>query len=287
MSDKHDLSALVEAAGAGARPTQIDRIGAERIDLWICHEHALDDEAHAARMRALLTDEERAQEPRFYFAHDRRRYLATRALVRTVLSRYATLAPEAWRFAKNDYGRPEIAPEVLAVCPEAADLRFNVSHTRGLIAMGVARGRELGVDVEHIRVRAASLGIAHRFFSADEIDALASVPEHAQQSRFFEYWTFKESYIKARGMGLSLPLDGFSFHYPQEDAVRIAISDQLRDDPQRWRFWQCRPTADHLLAICAERLDGPPPEIRLRRVVPLSEEAALEIAFTRRSDVLE
>ncbi|TXI48911.1 MAG: 4'-phosphopantetheinyl transferase superfamily protein [Lysobacter sp.] len=254
------------------------------IDLWLSYYDDAADASLAAAMRALLTDDERAQEPRFYFADDRRRYLVTRALVRTVLSRYAPLAPEAWRFAKNDYGRPEIAPDILIAHPQAADLRFNVSHTRGLIALAVVRGREIGVDVEHLRVRAVSLGIADRFFAPDEVVALAQVPEHAQQERFFEYWTFKESYIKARGMGLSLPLDGFSFHYPRDDAVRIAIRDDLSDVPERWRFWQCRPTEDYLLALCAERRDGPAPVVRMRRVVPLSSDSVVTAAFTRRSD---
>lgn len=254
------------------------------IDLWLSYYDDAADASLAAAMRALLTDDERAQEPRFYFADDRLRYLVTRALVRTVLSRYAPLAPEHWRFAKNDYGRPEIAPNIRLAYPQAADLRFNVSHTRGLIALAVVRGREIGVDVEHVRTRAVPLEIADRYFAPDEVLALAQVPEQAQQERFFEYWTFKESYIKARGMGLSLPLDGFSFHYPYENAVRIAIRDDLNDVPDRWRFWQCRPTEDHLLALCAERCDRPPPIVRMRRIVPLSSASALTVAFTRRSD---
>ena len=55
---------------------------------------------------------------------------------------------------------------------------------------------------------------------------------HQQQYRFFEYWTFKEAYIKARGMGLSLPLDKFSFQYPDDHAVEIAIDPELATIPR-------------------------------------------------------
>jgi 4'-phosphopantetheinyl transferase len=253
------------------------------IDIWLAFYHELDDAAHALRLRALLSEDERAQEPRYYFADDRKRYLVTRALVRTVLSRYARMAPGDWVFAKNEYGRPHIAPDIFAACADAQTLRFNVSHTRGLIALAVTRGRAVGVDVENLATRAVSLGIADRFFSPMEVAELGQVPAHAQQDRFFEYWTFKESYIKARGMGLSLPLDRFSFHYPDARAVRIAIEADLEDDAERWSFWQCRPGTEYLLALCAERRPGPPPIVRLRRLLPLLHEETMATEFTRRS----
>lgn len=255
----------------------------DSIDIWLAFYHGLEDEAHAARLRVLLSEDERVQEPRYYFADDRKRYLVTRALVRTVLSRYAPIAPCDWVFAKNDYGRPHIASDTLTACTEAQSLRFNISHTRGLIALAVTRGREVGVDVENLTTRAVSLGIADRFFSPMEVAELGQVPVHAQQDKFFEYWTFKESYIKARGMGLSLPLNRFSFHYPHARAVRIVIEPDLEDDAERWSFWQCRPGTEYLLALCAERRPGPPPVVRLLRLLPLLHEDTMTTEFTRRS----
>jgi 4'-phosphopantetheinyl transferase len=255
----------------------------DSIDLWLAYYQELDDEIHEARLRALLSEAERAQEPRYFFADDRKCHLVTRALVRTVLSRYAPVAPCDWAFDKNEYGCPHIAPDILAACAEAQGLRFNISHTRGLIALAVTRNRALGVDVENMATRAVSLGIADRFFSPVEVADLGQVPAHAQQDSFFEYWTFKESYIKARGMGLSLPLDRFSFHYPDANAVRITIDPSLDDDAGRWSFWQCRPGPEYLLALCVERRPGPPPKIHLRRLLPLLDEDALIAEFTRRS----
>lgn len=250
------------------------------IDVWLADYREISDAQLHAEYRALLTREERDKEFRFHFPDDQRCYLVTRAMVRTVLSRYLAIDPTDWRFANNQYGRPAIANLSEAEC----GLRFNISHTRGLIALGVTQRRELGVDVENIRTRDVPLEIADRFFAQAEVAELATVPKERQQDRFFEYWTFKESYIKARGMGLSIPLGEFSFHYPHERAVHIAIEPQLGDDAARWGFWQYRPTAEHLLAVCAERRKGNSPSLTLRRTVPLISEDVLQSELLKTSD---
>ncbi|MDY6945153.1 MAG: 4'-phosphopantetheinyl transferase superfamily protein [Pseudomonadota bacterium] len=250
------------------------------IDVWLAYYHDIADASLHAEYRALLTEEERSKEFRFYFPDDQRRYLVTRAMVRTVLSRYLAVDPADWRFTNNEYGRPAIANLSQAGC----GLRFNISHTRGLIALGVTQHRELGVDVENIRTREVGLEIADRFFAPAEVAELSRVPRERQQDRFFEYWTFKESYIKARGMGLSIPLGQFSFHYPHERAVHIAIEPQLGDDAGRWGFWQYRPSSEHLLAVCAERREGSRPSLRLRRVVPLVMEELLQPQLLKSSE---
>jgi len=254
------------------------------IDVWLTFYNDIHDDCHLGNLRSLLSAEELAQERRFYFADDRKRYLVTRAMVRTVLSRYAPVPPDAWTFSRNDYGRPSIAQAIINNQPLARGLSFNLSHTRGLIALAVSRDRELGVDVENLSARSIPLDVADRFFSAIEIEDLGRIPGHARHDRFFEYWTFKESYIKARGMGLSLPLDGFSFEFPHRDAVRISIAPDLEDVADRWCFWQCRPSADYLMAICAERVEGAPPPISMRQYVPLAAEKAVSLPFSRRSE---
>lgn len=249
------------------------------IHLWLAfYDGAADERLHRS-YRELLNAAEREQEPRFHFAADRRRYLITRVLARTVLSRYVAVRPEDWVFSTNAYGRPEAAN------PEAVDARltFNISHTHSLIVLGVTRSGSLGVDVENIDARQVSIAIADRFFAPQEVAALAQVPPDRQQYRFFEYWTFKESYIKARGMGLSLPLDKFSFHYPHERAVAIAIAPELADDPGRWRFWQFRPTPQYLLAVCGERSDAESSSPIVRVVQPGSSERMIFPSFLRAS----
>ena len=245
----------------------------QHIDLWLTHYQALDDACLVSAMHALLNDAERAHIPPLTSADDRLRYVATRAMVRTVLSRYATVAPDAWSFDRNAHGRPGIAAR-----HGVPALRFNLSHTHGLIALAVGSERELGVDVENLARRQAPLGVAQRCFAPSEVADLAGLPQADQQLRFFEYWTLKESYIKARGLGLSVPLNRFSVHLPAAGPVSLSIDPGLEDDPKRWRFWQCRPTPDHLLALCA---DGPGARITVRTTVPTVSETVVETTWLR------
>jgi 4'-phosphopantetheinyl transferase len=251
----------------------------DQIHLWLALYDEIADATLLAAFRELLSAAEREQEPRFYFADDRRRYLVTRALVRTVLSRYLPVSPRKWVFATNAYGRPEIANAVA----DRAQLSFNISHTRSLIVLGVTSRGALGVDVENFAARKVSLEIADRFFSPQEVAALARVPQQRQQYRFFEYWTFKEAYIKARGMGLSLPLDKFGFRFPTHTAVNIEIHPQLQDDPARWRFWQFQLRSQYLVAVCAERVCEQLPSVTIRQIVPLVAERPLAAQFLRAS----
>jgi 4'-phosphopantetheinyl transferase len=247
------------------------------IDIWLTHYDDIQDAGLLAQFRELLSDEERARQQRFHFADDRKRYLVTRALVRTTLSRYAPVKPAAWTFQTNAYGRPGIA----GAHPEAVDISFNLSHTRGLIALAVTRQRALGIDVENLAVREVPPSLADRFFSAAEIAALAALPSERRHYRLFEYWTFKESYVKARSMGLSLPLDRFGFHYPHERAVRLHIDPELGDEPARWGLWQYRPGPDYLLAVCCERGLDESVTLTLRRSVPMRSDEVLRLPVLR------
>src|SRR5215467_11163871 len=116
------------------------------IHLWLAFYDEINEEPLLSAYRELLDDVEREQEPRFYFAGDRRRYLITRALVRTVLSRYVAIEPTEWIFSANAYGRPDI----VNTHGRDACLSFNISHTHSLIVLAVTRHRALGVDVENL-----------------------------------------------------------------------------------------------------------------------------------------
>jgi len=199
-------------------------------------------------LSSLLHEEERTRAARYLRAVDRARSIVARALLRLTLSRYAPVAPDAWRFVTNRYGRPELAE----VPPGAAGLRFNVSHTEGLIAVAVARDRDIGVDVEDID-RRLTHDIAGRFFSPAEVHDLRQQPPEAQPRVFFDYWTLKESYIKARGMGLALPLEDFSFQLRPDGPPTISFAPTLDDDPARWQFAQGCPSDRHRLAVAVER----------------------------------
>lgn len=248
----------------------------DAIHLWFA---ALDepiDDALLLCYERLLDDTERARWPRFHFARDRHRFLVTRALLRTTLSRYVPVEPAAWRFEAGAHGRPFIA------YPRGTNAKivFNLSHADRLAVLAVARRGALGVDVENFATRTAALDVAASYFSREEAAALAREPPENKHLRFFEYWTFKESYIKARGLGLSLPLDEFSFRFA-EDGVAFLSHARPGVESPRWRFWQFRPTTSHLVALCAERRGDVVPAIHARWVVPLRDERATDAHVVR------
>lgn len=261
------------------------RAGGAGIDVWLAFYREPSYDALSHSPHELLDAQEHEQCLRFRSADDRRCYLVTRALERTVLSRYVSHPPREWRFGRNSFGRPYIRREIVSIYKAADDLRFNVSHTGGLIAFAITWGREIGVDVENMDTRVSPVDIADRFFAPGEAAALARIDPARRQYRFFEYWTFKEAYIKARGLGLSLPLDKFSFQYPDEHSVRFSVDPDLGDDADRWRFWQYRPTPSHLLAICAERSPGPAPSLRIHRAVPTKGSQKLTLLALRSSQL--
>jgi 4'-phosphopantetheinyl transferase len=247
----------------------------DEIHLWLATDET--DGEQAISYRRLLSADERQREQRFHFEKDRNRFLITRALVRTVLSRYEAVDPRDWLFAANAYGCPQI--DVLRM--GAADLQFNVSHAAGLIVLGVTRGRALGVDVENLCARMNPIDAAKQVFSATELAALAKLPAEQQLDRFFEYWTFKESYIKARGMGVSLPLDKFSIQLEQDGLVDLEIAPELHDDPSRWQLWQSRLGRTYLLALCAERVPRRSPAISIKKMVSMDHEEVVPVQFSR------
>ncbi len=239
-------------------------LGNTVVHVWLVAPLVVTDAGLLASYRELLSPDERAQHARFVFAKDRHRYLVTRALVRTTLSRYADIEPSLWRFEKNQYGRPEIAAGL-----GVDSLRFNVSHTTGLIACLVGLDRDLGVDVEDTQRPGQTIEIADRFFSRAEVEALHALPAAYRPERFFEYWTLKESYIKARGMGLSLPLDQFAFHIAPATETVISCDPRLGDAPRSWQFTQFRPTLRHQAAVAIRRAWDPALSIQCRWTVPL------------------
>ena len=235
-------------------------VHAVHVDL-VSTEHA-DALARRDSFLELLSPDEHERMARLVFERDQRRFLLTRALVRTMLSRYAAVAPQDWAFIANVHGRPELLDR-----PEGVpDLRFNISHTDGLIACAVTIGREVGVDVEHVG-RRLTRDVPARFFAPQEVADLNAVAEPDRHKVFFDYWTLKEAYIKARGFGLALPLADFAFRLSPSSPPEISFEPALPDDPATWQFAQDWPTPVHRLGLAVRR-SGPDLAIRIRQVVP-------------------
>lgn len=226
-------------AREGDRPVR--RLAAGQVEVWLTR---LDDAVRrrVGRYEALLDAGEIERRGRFQSESAALQHLVGRALLRCTLSHYADVPPTAWRFAENAYGCPAIA------APSGTGLVFNLSHTDGLVACAVTRGGAVGVDVERIARDVEFESLAGQNFAPSEAEIVMAAPPHAKAELFFALWTLKESYIKARGMGLSLPLDGFAFDVSGPEP-RISFTDACPDDPRQWVFRRATPTPEHRLAV--------------------------------------
>ena len=180
--------------------------------------------------QALLNPEECQQLQRFIPPAKRHEFLVTRVLVRSVLGEMLDMAPEALRFVRNEWGRPALAPELMA-----SPIHFNISHTEGLVICLVSTENEIGVDTELFSRAPQLLALAPTVFAPKELSELAALPIADQAERAVILWTLKESYIKARGMGLALPLDGFAFRF-EADRVRLEVEPALGGEGMDWQF---------------------------------------------------
>jgi len=215
-------------------------------------------------LRGLMTKDEAERQRRFRQPRGRQEALVTRGLVRTCLSQYTGVDPQDWRFETGRHGRPEIAS------PAAwRHLRFNLSHTRGRVVCLVAWRIDVGVDVEAIDRGGRLLDIARRYFSISEADALLGLPASERLSRFFDYWTLKESYIKARGMGLAIPLGRFSFSIDSGTRVAIRFAPELEDEPEAWQFRLLDLPPRHRVAVALRAGRGTRMRLRIEAAAPL------------------
>jgi 4'-phosphopantetheinyl transferase len=198
-----------------------------------------------ADLLARLDAREAAQAARFVHAADRQAYLGAHALLRTLLSRAIAnaRAPAAWRFVEGDRGKPRLAPG-----QSSRDLRFNLSHCRGMVAVAMAPGAEVGIDVEALeRHDFDELDIAASHFCPAEREPLARIADRSHRKRaFLAVWTAKEALVKALGDGLSMPLESFCADLDRGAYVRY-------DEPARSAEWTLarweRPT--HAVALAA------------------------------------
>lgn len=235
--------------------------------IWLVNPQTITDDDVLQGYFPLMNEAESAQQQRFLRPIDRHRYLVTRALARTTLSRYMDRAPASWKFTFNKWGRPEIDPDQLEI-----PLRFNISHTNELIAILVNLQHDAGIDVEDLSRRVGVMSIADFSFAPGESQDLQSLEGETQKQRFFLYWTLKEAYIKARGMGLAIPLSQFSFHRSGGDTLYIDFDEDFGDQARRWQFQCFAPTDKHWMSVAFQGEPTPDYKIRVFWTVPMQSE---------------
>jgi 4'-phosphopantetheinyl transferase len=232
----------------------------DRIDLWLSYIADLRGEEDRAACRAVLSAAERAHESRFQFDSDRDLFIVARALTRSVLGRYCAVAPQDLIFESGPFGRPHLS----WLTPECQRTSFSVSHTHGLAVVAVGCDRDVGLDVESNR-RHWSPDVAQYAFAPQEMADLLTLPALNQHDRFFEYWTLKECYIKARSMGMHLPLSQFAFQFRSTNRLSFSIGPYLDEDPTRWQFVQFRADPNYIIALCIGAHSAGEPELSATR----------------------
>lgn len=207
-------------------------MGAEtRVELWYLTTGSVIDHALVATCEALLAPEERARGEAFVFPIHRHEHLVTRALARAVLARHVGGTPGELAFQRTEHGRPELVP------PPA--LRFNLTNTVHLVACAVSPdGAEVGVDAEPLSRAEDVLAVAETVFTAREREALGHVTGEARRRRAVGLWTAKESYMKARGLGLSLEPSSFEI-----------LEGRIHPEDRPWTLVELE-LEGHLVTVC-------------------------------------
>jgi 4'-phosphopantetheinyl transferase len=223
------------------RLQRLETVSCDGVDVWLGDLDALGGRADLT----VLSEDERLRAGRFRFVQDRHRFAASRALLRRLLGRALGLAPGAIRFEYGAYGKPRLAGD-------AGPLWFNLSHAGRWGLFAVSAG-EVGVDLESVRPLEDLDSLAGTVFSTGERAALSALPSPQRVQGFFNGWTRKEAYVKARGDGLSRALDGFDVTVAPGDPPRLLRVAGEPDEPARWALSSFEPLPGYVAAMCVER----------------------------------
>ena len=229
-------------------PPKLLTIETDQVHVWrIC----LDlQEQNSTKYAYILSENEANKAEKFYFEVDRIRYKVMRTTVRMVLGNYLGIAPGDLEIAYSQYGKPYISTTSMK-----KDIHFNLSHAGDVGLIAVATSRHIGVDLELVRQESSIESIAKRFFTPEEAGHLLSLPASLQPEAFFTCWTRKEAFVKARGEGLSIPLDQFEVSFYPNNTPKLLC---VRNDPGesgRWSMFHLDPGVDYVGALVVEGKD--------------------------------
>lgn len=199
-----------------------------------------------AEAPAVLSDDERDRAARFHFDRDRLVFVAAHVFLRRCLSLYRCIDPAAWTFVRNAWGKPELAKQ-----PDVPPLRFNLSHSGPFVACVVAQEIDVGVDLERIDAARASDALVARVLGGGEPAAFAAIDASDRPRMFARYWTLKEAYVKATGIGLSLDVRDVRFSLGRDGGPGVSFGASLDDRPERWQFWQPASSAEYVVSVAA------------------------------------
>lgn len=200
-------------------------------------------------LRSLLSADEIAKADRFRFAKDQRHFTVGRGTLRKLLGAYLNAAPEEIKFDYSYYGKPSLRG------PGNSTLKFNLAHSGGIALYAFTVIGEVGVDVEFIRPEFTGDDIARRFFSQAEVRSLDALPDEVRTRAFFNCWSRKEAFIKAKGLGLSLGLDQFDVTLGYELPAAVLATRWDEREAARWSLQPIDVGTDYAGAFAIESSD--------------------------------
>jgi 4'-phosphopantetheinyl transferase len=203
---------------------------------------------HLKKLSCLLSCDELDRAERFHFAADRQAYIARHAAIRQILARFLDQRPEELSFTIGPQGKPQLN----GLAPDLR-LRFNVSRSASICLCAVARGRDVGVDIELVREIEDLESLVQSQLSPAESSEILSLPDELRREAFFRCWTRKEAFVKANGQGLSIPLDLFTVSVQLEPAVVETRFDP--DEVDRWSLVDVSPAVDYIACVAVSRGD--------------------------------
>jgi 4'-phosphopantetheinyl transferase len=204
-----------------------------------------------------LAADERARAHAFHFARDRDDFVAAHATLRCLLGRTLRCAPAAVRFIVGAHGKPRLANG------PGGDWSFNLSHSHGRALVAIARGGEVGVDLEAMRAEVDCAGIVASHFSPAERAAWAALPAARQRAAFFHGWARKEAYVKARGDGLSHPPDAYTVDLDPAGEGALLADATAPDATARWTVRAIRAPEGFAAAVA---YSGPARVVQVREI---------------------
>lgn len=207
-------------------------------DIFVWTVDLMDVDEPPADWLAVLDAEEFVRWSRFRLANDRASFAAAHTLKRLAIASLLQIPPASLCFDIDHFGKPRLL--------DGESWRFNLSHTSGAVALAVAPGTELGVDIEQVDRAVPDEELAAEVCTQPELVALHAMSGASRLEAFIALWTAKEAVVKAEGLGLSLPLMRVRL-MPTRDAAEVVAS--FGGPVRRWALWYSRPTARHLLAV--------------------------------------
>ncbi len=197
-----------------------------------------------AGLESLLSASEKETADRFHIERNRSRYIVAHGRLRQILSRYADTAPEQLAFGHGAHGKPFLSQDC-----RGDSVRFNLSRSQEIGLCAVAYGQEVGVDVEWVRPLNGMEPLVHRFFSPMEIADWHEVDESQKLETFYHYWTCKEAFVKARGDGLTLPLNQFDVAFSPSAPPRLARIQGDATEAANWHLQTLTPATGYRAAV--------------------------------------